>query len=103
MPLANDATCGQSRFDRLKRNLYYACNEGDHVRVTIGHVAPGQRTGSSSGTSPCRPRRAGDVGHLFPALSVDKAGNVYVGWIDETDNNVYYSSSTDQGSRWSTP
>jgi hypothetical protein len=104
VPLANDATCGQIRFDPLKRNLYYACNEGDHVRVTIGHVAPGQRTGIEfrNITVPASPGH-GDVGHLFPALSVDKAGNVYVGWIDETDNNVYSSSSTDQGSRWSTP
>ena len=44
-PLAADATCGQIRFDRVTRNLYYVCNEGTHVRVTVGHVAPGQRTG----------------------------------------------------------
>jgi hypothetical protein len=104
VPLANDATCGQIRFDPLKRNLYYACNEGDHVRVTIGHVAPGQRTGIEyrNITVPRSPG-GGNVGHLFPALSTDKAGNVYAGWIDENDNNVYYSYSTDQGSTWSTP
>ena len=45
LPLAADATCGQLRFDPKYRNLYSACNEGDHVRLTIGHVAPGQRTG----------------------------------------------------------
>src|SRR3954466_4192814 len=104
VPLARDATCGQLRFDPLKRNVYYACNEGDHVRVTIGHVAPGQRTGIEykNVNVPVSPG-GGNVGHLFPALSVDKAGNVYAGWIDEKDNNVYYSYSTDQGTKWSTP
>src|SRR5206468_614837 len=45
LPLAGDATCAQPRFDPVNRNLYYACNEGNHVRMTIGHVASGQRTG----------------------------------------------------------
>src|SRR5215210_5605171 len=30
-PLATDATCGQIRFDKVTRNLYYVCNEGTHV------------------------------------------------------------------------
>jgi hypothetical protein len=103
VPLAGDATCGQLRFDPVKRNLYYACNEGTHVRVTIGHVAPGQRTGIvyRNVTAPVSPG-GGDVGNLFPALSVDAAGTVYVGWIDESDHNVYYSYSTDEGTSWST-
>jgi hypothetical protein len=104
LPLAHDATCGQLRFDSVKRNIYYACGEGDHIRLTIGHVAPGQRTGIEyrNVNVPASPG-GGDVGHLFPALSVDKAGNVYAGWIDEKDNNVYYSYSTDEGTTWSTP
>jgi hypothetical protein len=104
VPLARDASCGQLRFDRVKRNLYSACGEGDHVRVTIGHVAPGQRTGIEyrNVNAPVSPG-GGDPGHLFPSVATDAAGNVYVGWIDETDNNVYYSYSTDQGATWSTP
>lgn len=104
MPLASDATCGQLRFDHVNRNLYYACSEGDHVRMTIGHVAPGQRTGIEfrNVTVPESPG-GGAPGHLFPSAAVDAAGNVYAGWIDETDNNVYYSYSTDQGATWSTP
>jgi hypothetical protein len=46
-PLAADAICAQLRFDKVKRNLYYACNEGDHVRITVGHVPVGQRMGLS--------------------------------------------------------
>ena len=44
-PLAADAICAQLRFDPVQRNLYYACNEGNHIRVTVGHVGVGQRTG----------------------------------------------------------
>ena len=74
LPLASDATCGQPRFDPVNRNLYYACNEGDHVRMTIGHVAPGQRTGIQfhNVTLPVSPG-GGGPGHLFPALAIDRA------------------------------
>jgi hypothetical protein len=104
VPLAGDATCGQLRFDPVNRNLYSVCNEGNHVRVTIGHVAPGQRTGIDfrNVALPASPG-GGDPGHLFPALAVDKAGTVYAAWIDDNDNNVYYSYSTDQGTTWSSP
>ncbi|MGB2952293.1 MAG: hypothetical protein WBB74_02735 [Gaiellaceae bacterium] len=104
LPLASDATCGQPRFDPVKRNLYYACNEGDHLRMTIGHVAPGQRTGIvyHNVTLPKSPG-GGGPGHLFPAVAVDKAGNVYGAWIDSNDSNVFYSASTDQGATWSAP
>jgi type 1 fimbria pilin len=104
LPLANDATCAQLRFDPVNRNLYYACNEGNHVRMTIGHVAPGQRTGIRfhNVALPASPG-GGGPGHLFPAVAVDKAGNVYAAWIDTNDSNVYYSSSTDQGASWTSP
>ena len=103
-PLAADATCAQLRFDPVNRNLYYACNEGNHVRVTIGHVAPGQRTGIQfhNVALPTSPG-GGGPGHLFPALAVDKAGNVYAAWIDTNDSNVYYSSSGNQGETWTSP
>jgi hypothetical protein len=90
LPLAGDATCAQPRFDPVNRNLYYACNEGDHVRMTIGHVAPGQRTGIvyHNIALPVSPG-GGGPSHLFPAVAVDQAGNVYAAWIDDNDNNVY--------------
>ena len=104
MPLASDATCAQLRFDPVNRNLYYACNEGDHVRVTVGHVAPGQRTGIEyRNFSLAKSPGGGGPGHLFPALATDDAGNVYAAWIDEGDSNVYYSYSTDQARTWSAP
>src|SRR3954451_25391922 len=104
LPLAADATCGQLRFDPKYRNLYSACNEGDHVRLTIGHVAPGQRTGIQfhNVSLPVSPG-GGGPGHLFPALAIDQGGNVYAAWIDTHDSNVYYSYSTDHGQSWSTP
>jgi hypothetical protein len=102
--LAGDAICAQLRFDPVKRNLYYACNEGDHVRVTIGHVLPGQRTGIAYAnyTVPKTPG-GGDVLNLFPALATDAAGNVYTAWIDGTNFNLYYAFSTDGGKSWSAP
>jgi len=104
LPLASDATCAQLRFDPVNRNLYYACNEGNHIRMTIGHVAPGQRTGIQfhNVSLPASPG-GGGPGHLFPAVAVDKAGTVYAAWVDTNDSNVYYSSSTDQGQSWTSP
>jgi hypothetical protein len=104
MPLAADATCAQLRFDAKTRYLYYACNEGNHVRMTIGHVAPGQRTGIvfHNVTLPASPG-GGGPGHLFPAVATDAGGNVYAAWIDVDDNGVYYSSSTDRGESWTVP
>src|SRR6185503_17162218 len=43
----------------------------------------------------------GQVSNLFPPLSVDSAGNVYVVWSDPGDHNLYYKYSTDQGNTWS--
>ena len=88
----------------MKRNLYYACNEGDHVRVTIGHVLPGQRAGISYANYnlPKTPG-GGDVLNLFPALATDAAGNVYTAWIDGTNFNLYYAFSIDEGKSWSAP
>jgi len=104
LPLAGDASCGQLRFDAVKRNLYYACGEGDHVRVTIGHVDPGQRTGIEyRNVNVPRSPGGGDPGNLFVSVATDAAGNVYAGWIDDADHNVYYSYSTDEGATWSTP
>ena len=104
LPIADDATCGQPRFDPVKRNLYYACNEGDHVRMTVGHVDPGQRTGIAY-KNLALPKSPGGGGpsHLFPAMAVDEVGNVYAAWIDGADNNVYYSYSINEGKTWSLP
>jgi hypothetical protein len=104
LPVADDSSCGQMRFDPVKRNLYYPCLAGDRLRVIIGHVNPGQRTGITFRNvfTPASPG-GGPAGDLFPALATDAGGNVYAAWIDETDHNVYYSSSTDQGNTWTAP
>jgi hypothetical protein len=103
-PLAADAICAKLRFDPVKRNLYYACNEDNHIRITVGHVNVGQRTGIQY-TNYNAPRTpgGGPVLNLFPTLAIDKTGNVYIGWIDRTNFNLYYSFSTDQGKSWSAP
>lgn len=103
-PLAGDAICAKLRFDPVKRNLYYACNEGDHIRITVGHVDPGQRTGIvyTNYDGPATPG-GGDVLGLFPTLTTDATGNVYVAWIDKTNSALYYAFSSDHGQRWSAP
>lgn len=94
------APCGQLRFDSVDRYLYYPCAQGDHVRVTHGHVNPGQRTGIIYTSTNTPPSPGGAVGDIFPGVATDSAGNVYVVWIDEIDHNVYYTFSTDHGTTW---
>jgi hypothetical protein len=103
-PVAGDAVCAKLHFDPVLRNLYYACNEGDHIRVSVGHVGVGQRTGISytNYDGPATPG-GGSVLSLFPALATDKAGHVYIAWIDGSNFNLYYASSTDGGKSWSAP
>ncbi|MFL6033589.1 MAG: hypothetical protein ACJ74I_00790 [Gaiellaceae bacterium] len=103
-PLAADAICAQIRFDAVTRNLYYACNEVNHIRVTVGHVGVGQRTGIEyANFNGPRTPGGGSVLNLFPSLATDSAGNVYIAWIDKTNSNLYYAFSTDQGHSWSAP
>jgi len=103
-PIAPDATCGQPRFDPVDRYLYYPCAVGNHMRMSIGHVDPGQRTGIVYTNVDLPPSPGtGEVGDIFPAMATDQAGNVYGVWVDEVDHDVYYSSSTDHGQTWSTP
>lgn len=102
--LAADAICAQLRFDKVTRNLYYACNEGDHVRVTVGHVGIAQRNGIqyANFNGPKTPG-GGDVLNLFPALATDTSGHVYMAWIDAASFNLYYAFSTNEGRSWSAP
>lgn len=103
-PIAGDAVCAKLHFDPVLRDLYYACDEGNHVRVSVGHVDVGQRTGIvyKNYNGPATPG-GGAVLSLFPSLATDGAGNVYIAWIDKTNANVYYAFSTDQGKSWSAP
>jgi hypothetical protein len=103
-PVAGDAVCARLHFDPVLRNLYYACNEGNHVRISVGHVDVGQRTGISytNYNGPATPG-GGSVLSLFPSLSTDKAGHVYIAWIDGSNFNLYYAFSTDGGRSWSAP
>jgi hypothetical protein len=103
-PLASDAVCAKLHFDPVNRDLYMACNEGNHVRMTVGHVAVGQRTGIvyANYALPATPG-GGAVMSLFPSTATDAAGNVYVTWIDGTNRGVYYAFSTNEGKNWSLP
>jgi len=103
LAIGSGATCGQTKFDPVLRNLYLPCVGGDHVDVITGHVDLMQRTGISfvhhgAPTSP-----GGSVGDLFTTAAVDQAGNVYVAWVDTHDHNVYVSGSSDGGLMWTAP
>jgi hypothetical protein len=97
------APCGRLTFDPVIRNLYLPCISGDHVNIAKAHVNVSQRTGLqfSQVQTPASP--GGSVGHLFASLAVDRAGNVYVAWVDSKTNNVYLSVSTNAGTTWSNP
>lgn len=99
--VSSGAPCGQMRFDPVRRNLYYPCAQGNRVEITVGHVNPGQRTGIvyRNVQAPVSPG-GGPVGDIFPAVAVDRAGTLYAVWIDETDHNVYYAASDDEGQSW---
>ncbi len=93
--------CGELVFDPVSRNLYYSCSATNHIEVIVGHVNPGQRTGITFTTHVLGNSPGGSVSNLFPPISVDSAGNVYVVWSDPGDHNLYYEYSTDQGITWS--
>ena len=53
-------------------------------------------------TSPLgSPGAINGTNQIFPALATDQFGYVYAVWSDQT--NIYYSSSSDQGTTWTTP
>ncbi|HZR32731.1 MAG TPA: hypothetical protein VFA76_12865 [Terriglobales bacterium] len=52
----------------------------------------------SCGAGSTCPSKVG-LGNLFPGLAVDNFGYVYATWSD--NNDVYYSFSTNHGTRWS--
>src|SRR5256712_5955645 len=101
--VAGGAPCGRLTFDPVQRNLYLPCIRTDHVEVAKAHVNPGQRTGLQFSLVETPTSPGGAVGHLFSSLTVDRAGNVYVVWVDTNNNNVYLSTSKNAGSTWSTP
>jgi hypothetical protein len=96
----NGSPCGQARFDTISRIMYYPCANGNHIEITKLHVDPGQRTGLTftKVNTPASP--GGSVGAIFPNLSIDVAGNIYAVWIDDSNHQVYFSASTNQGATW---
>ena len=103
-PISAEPRCGQMRFDPVRRNLYFPCAGDNHIELSIGHVAPSQRTGIvfHNVELPVSPG-GGGVDDLFPVVATDAAGNLYAAWVDTNDNNVYYTASTDAGETWNAP
>jgi hypothetical protein len=101
--VAGGAPCGRLTFDPVLRNLYLPCLRTNHVEIAKAHVNKGQRTGLQFSLVETPTSPGGAVGHLFGSLTTDRAGNVYVAWVDTNNNNVYLSSSTNAGASWSTP
>jgi hypothetical protein len=100
--VAIGSNCGPLVFDPISRNLYYPCTTAQYVAVAIGHVNPGQRTGIHYQlyTLPGSPGNA--VSNLFPLLTIDAAGILYMVWSDVGDHNIYYSYFPDN-QNWSPP
>ncbi len=97
------APCGRLIFDPVLRNLYLPCVQGNHIHISKAHVNPGQRTGLTFSPVDTPASPGGSVGNLFASLTTDRAGNVYVAWVDKKNNNVYLTSSTNSGNTWSSP
>ncbi|MDQ3705649.1 MAG: S-layer homology domain-containing protein [Chloroflexota bacterium] len=96
------APCGDLRFDHTLRYLYLPCASTNRVEVSYAHVDVGQRTGITFQKSYAGDA-LGDTGNLFPTLTVDRAGNVYVAYTDSGDFNTYLVYSTDHAQTWSDP
>jgi hypothetical protein len=101
--VASGAPCGRLTFDPILRNLYLPCIQSDHVEIARAHVNPGQRTGLSFTLVETPTSPGGSIGHLFASLTTDKAGNLYVVWIDTKNHNVYLTTSTNAGTNWTLP
>src|SRR3989441_5266591 len=101
--VAGGAPCGRLTFDPVNRNLYLPCIRTDHVEIAKAHVNLGQRTGLQFSLVDTPKSPGGAVGQLFSSLTVDRAGNVYVVWVDTNNHNVYLSTSIDTGTNWSKP
>jgi hypothetical protein len=107
LPVSTGSPCGQLKFDPVKRNLYLPCGQADRVTIAVAHVNPGQRTNLifHAVNTPQSPV-GDDVSEIFPWLTTDPAGNIYVVWIaggNGGNNQVYYTASTDEGKSWTTP
>jgi hypothetical protein len=59
----------------------------------------GPPTGNIAGQIKVDNSSCASHGNLFPGLAVDNFGYIYAAWSDNTD--VYYSFSTNHGTRWS--
>lgn len=98
---APGAPCGQLRFKDPEldgtddnRFLYLPCGQGDHVILTMGHVAPSQRTDIEYISIPGPSSPGGVVGDIFPMVSIDDVGTVYLVWADEASHDIYYAHAT---------
>src|SRR2546427_1846158 len=85
------ATCGQTKFDPVRRNLYLPCVGGDHVDVITGHVDAMQQTGISFVHHGAPASPGGAVGDLFTSAAADQARNAFVAWVDTHDPHGYLS------------
>jgi hypothetical protein len=107
LPISTGSPCGQLKFDPVKRNLYLPCGQPDHITIAVAHVAPGQRTNLVFHAVNTPQSPAGDdQSEIFPWLTTDPAGNIYVIWIaggSGGNNQVYYTASTNEGKSWTTP
>jgi len=85
--------------------MYEVRTAPDHERIWKASVAPDQRTGLvfTEVNAPTSPGGSIGLGRLFSDVATDSAGNLYAVWVDTANNNVYLSSSINQGTTWTTP
>jgi hypothetical protein len=83
--IAGDTACGGTTC----YNVVYMGVSKDGGQTFVDHVVHRSRKIKTS------------YGHQFTNVSVDRKGNVYAVYGD--NHNIFYSFSTDQGSKWSKP
>lgn len=81
------------------------CSEGPIVRLGFGRICPKSLDGGVTYTQTASPaielrnRQNGWPGNG----AMDKDGNVYVVWVDDSDFLAYVAASKDKGKTWTAP
>ena len=79
------------------RSVYAAVSDSAKLGLSVFLFTDHKIYASPAGS----PGAVNGTNQIFPAMATDAFGYVYAVWSDQT--GIYYSSSSDQGTTWTTP